>query len=86
MKVTKARRHAMRAIRHGARNLARWRPTPVVGALLLGAVLGVGATGAIAAVSGPDDLRGDRGVITQHFQPGPNQEHPGHGPGGDHPD
>ena len=84
--VKKVRRRLVRAGRHSARNLARWRPTPVVGALLVGAILGVGATGAIAAVSGPDESRGDRGVIMQQFQPGPDQEHPGHGLGGDHPD
>src|SRR6478672_9044325 len=54
VRVSKIRRRIVRVARHGGRDLARWRPTPVVGALLVGAVLGLGVTGAVAAVSGPD--------------------------------
>lgn len=86
MKVRKVRRRIVRVTRHAGRDLARWRPTPVVGALLVGAVLGLGVTGAVAAASGPDDARGDRGVITQRFVPGAGPEHAGHGPGDDRPD
>lgn len=86
VQVRRVRRRIVRVARRSARDLARWRPMPVVGALLLGAVLGVGVTGAVAAVSGPDEARGDRGVITQQFDPGAGHEYAGHGPGDDHPD
>ena len=86
VRVRKIRRRIVRVARHAGRDLARWRPTPVVGALLVGAVLGLGVTGAVAAVSGPDEARGDRGVITQQFDPGAGHEHAGHGPGEDRPD
>ncbi len=86
MRVRNIRRRIVRVARHAGRDLARGRPTPVVGALLVGAVLGIGVTGAVATVSGPDEARGDRGVITQQFDPGAGQEHAGHGPGEDRPD
>src|ERR1700712_343942 len=79
--VMKIRRRIVRVARHTGRDLALKRPTPVVGALLVGAVLGLGVTGAVVAVSGPDEARGDRGVITQQFDPGAGQEDAGHGPG-----
>jgi hypothetical protein len=84
--VRKIRRRFVRVARHTGRDLARRRPTPVVGALLVGAVLGLGVTGVIAAVSGPDEAWGDRDVITQHFDPAAGHEHAGHGPDEDHPD
>ncbi len=77
--MRKVRRRLVRVTRHAGRDLARWRPTLVVGALLVGAVLGVSATGAIAAVSGSDEARADRGVITQHFESGADHWHPGQG-------
>lgn len=86
MKVRKVRRRVARFGRHAGRDLARWRPTPVVGALLVGAVLGIGATGAVSAVSGQDETRGGRGEVTQQFDSGAGQEYPGRGPGEDHPD
>ena len=86
MRVRKIRRRIVRVARHAGRNLARRRPTPAVGALLVGAVLGLGVTGAVAAASGPDEARGDRGAITQQFDPGAGHEHSDHGPDDDHPD
>ena len=81
MRVGKIRRRIVRVARHTGRDLARWRPTPVVGALLVGAVLGLGVTGAVAAALGPDEARGDRGVIAQQLDPGAGHEPPGDGPG-----
>jgi hypothetical protein len=57
----------------------------VVGALLVGAVLGLGVTGAVAAVSGPDEARGDHGMIAQRFDPDAGRDYSGHGPDNDHP-
>ena len=86
MLVMKIRRRIVRVARHTGRDLALRRPTPVVGALLVGAVLGLGVTGAVVAVSGPDEARGDRDLLTQQFEPGAGHEHAGHRPGEDRPD
>lgn len=77
MKVRKVRRRIERVARHAGRDLVRWRPTPVVGALLVGAVLGIGVTGAVAAVSGQEETKVDRGAVTQQFDPGAGHEYPG---------
>ena len=85
MKVRKVRRRIVRVARHAGRDLTRWRPTPVMGALLVGTVLGLGVAGAVAEVSGPHEARGDRGVITQKIDPAFGQEHAGDRPGDDRP-
>lgn len=55
MRLDRMQRRARRTARRAMRGVSRWRPTTVVGALFLGAVLGAGVTGAVAVSTGHDD-------------------------------
>jgi len=76
------RRGLAKATRRPVRAVLRYRPSPIVGALVLGVIVGGGLT-AVAAGAITDHSTGDRAVISQSLTgAAPNEPNGSDGSGG----